>query len=175
MARIDDGHPTFYEFGASSNVFGTLLWEKSVQPPGIQAGGETDITTMRNVVWRTRAPKHLKTLSNSSITVAYDTSAYTALLAMIGVEQEITVCFPDGSTYAFYGWLDEFTPNEMTEDEQPTAACTIIPSNVNPATRQEAPPRYGAPSGASIAKMKQMQAKAEEVESKYTPPQNEKK
>lgn len=125
MAIINDGHSTIISLG------GTDLFEKQVTPPGMEGGGANDTTTMRNVLWRTRSPKKLITLSESSFVAAYAVAAYTSLLSQLNVNQLITVTFADGATLAFWGWLDMFTPNEITEGEQPTANCTIIPSNQN--------------------------------------------
>ena len=126
MARIDDGFATLISFANYPNI---LIWEKTVTPPGVSAGGEVDHTTMRNTAWRTRSPKKLKTLSNASFTAAYDPLVFDDIIDAIGENQQITVTFPDESTLTFWGWIDEFTPNENTEGEQPTANCTIIPSN----------------------------------------------
>lgn len=128
MSRIDDGHSTTILFSEDSDV---QLWEKEVTPPGVQAGGENDTTTMHNTEWRTRSPKSLKTLSECSFTAAYDPAVYDEILAMAGVNQSITIFFPDGSKVVFWGWLDEFTPNANKEGEQPTAEVKIIPSNQN--------------------------------------------
>ena len=126
MARLDDGHPTRLNFSSYPNV---KLWEKEVTPPGIEGGGANDTTTMHNVTWRTRAPKKLKTLSDASGTYAYDPDCYTDLDAMINVNQQITITFSDNSTVTFWGWIDQFTPQRITEGSQPTAEVTIIPSN----------------------------------------------
>jgi hypothetical protein len=49
------------------------------------------------------------------------------------------VYFPDGDQYEFWGWLNEFKPNEHTEGSQPDASCTIIPSNQNNSLVEVAP------------------------------------
>jgi hypothetical protein len=188
MARIDDGFPTFFDFGGSSTTFvpggvtgGTspLMWEKTVTPPGIQAGGETDTTTMRNTTWRTRSPKKLKTLSNMSGSCAYDTKVYDpteGMLKYIGINQQIQATFPDGSQYLFWGWLDEFTPDSISEGEQPTASFTIIASNHNGTTKVtgvETPPKYTAPTTTGSELYAAYKAHADEVESRYTKPETE--
>jgi hypothetical protein len=63
------------------------------------------------------------------MTVAYDPAFLTDVLAMVNINQLITITFPDNSTWKFWGWLDTFTPNANVEGEQPTAQCTVIPSN----------------------------------------------
>lgn len=142
MARLDDGFATLISFAEDSDV---QLWEKEVTPPGVSGGGENDTTTMRNTTWRTRSPKELKTLTESSFTAAYDPAVYDEIIAMCNVNQEITVTFADDSTLVFWGWIDEFTLNAAVEGEQPTAEVTLIPSNQN-ASGTETAPNYTAAS-----------------------------
>jgi hypothetical protein len=142
MARLDDGHQTLVSFAADTDV---LFYEKTVTPPGIDGGGENDTSLMQNSTWRTRAPKALKTLTNASMTVAYDPAAYDEAVALIGVNTLVTVTFPDGATVAFWGWLNTFTPGEHVEGEQPTADIEIIPSNQNASLAETGPAYTAAP------------------------------
>lgn len=135
-ARLDDGFQTLISFGNKPSV---KFYEKTVTPPGMDAGGEVDITTMRNLLYRTRNPKHLITMSNMTATVSWDPAAWADVLDMIHVNQEITVTLPDGSTLLFWGWLDKFTPGEHREGEQPTATVEIVPSNQNGSQVETAP------------------------------------
>jgi hypothetical protein len=143
MSRIDDGHPTIISFSGEGSGFAgggaSVLWEKEVTPPGISAGGPNDTTTMRNSAWRTKAPKQLLTLTDGSINVAYDPNIYTELVSMVGVNQQITVTYPDSTTLTFWGWIDEFTANPIREGEQPTADMTLVCGNQNAAGAETAP------------------------------------
>lgn len=141
MSRIDDGHPTTIEFSASQSGEPLLFWEKEVTPPGLQGGGPNDTTTMRNIKWRTKSPKKLISLSPGSFTASYDPAVMEQVLDLLNVNNQITVTYPNGDTYTFWGWLDEFTPNACVEGEQPTATCTIEPSNTN-ASGVETDPVY---------------------------------
>lgn len=134
--RIDDGHSTLVGFAGAPTI---KLWEKEVTPPGVSGGGPTDTTTMRNEEWRTQSPKKLKTLTESSLVVAYDPAVYNDIVDQVNVNQLITITFPDGDTLAFWGWLDEFQPNALVEGEQPTAEVTIQPSNQNDSLEETAP------------------------------------
>ena len=134
--RIDDGHSTTVSFSSNPSV---KLWEKQVTPAGMEGGGANDTTTMRNTTWRTRSPKKLKTLSECSFTAAYDPAVYTQILAMINLNQQITVTFPSGRTLVFWGWIDKFSPARMQEGGQPEAECTVIPSNQNSSGVETAP------------------------------------
>jgi len=136
MPRIDDGHPTKIGFAEDADV---AMWEKEVTPPSVEGGGENDTTTMHNLIWRTKAPKKLKTLGESSFTAAYDPAVYEEVITMLNTNQLITVTFADGSTLAFWGWIDSFTPGAAVEGEQPTVDVTIIASNQNDSLVETAP------------------------------------
>jgi len=148
MSRIDDGHGTTITFGdqPSGTGPGITFWEKSITPPGMDAGGANDITTLRNDTYRTFAPKQLITMTECSASVSYDADFYDEIVAMISENQLITITFPDTSTMAFYGWLDKFIPGEISEGEQPTADITIVPSNIHSSTGDVTGPDYTAPS-----------------------------
>lgn len=138
MSMIQDGFPTTMQFSSSTSA--QLYFEETeVTPPGISAGGENDTTTMRNTAYRTKYPKQLKTLTNSSLVAKYDAAIYDEVLGMIGVNQQITITFPDTATYVFWGWIDEFTPNSITEGAMATANITVIASNQNGSDVETAP------------------------------------
>jgi hypothetical protein len=139
--RIDDGFSTLITFKLNESVY---FWEKTVTPPGIEAGGANDTTTMRNEEYRTKAPKLLKTLTDGAIKAAYAPKAYTQIIAMVGVNQKIKVTFADDSELIFWGFIDKFTPDEIQEGQQPTAAVTFIPTNQD-ADGDEIDPVYVTP------------------------------
>lgn len=133
MTIMNDGYQTTIEFTSAemdsqANLL-TLMEEKEVTPPGVAGGGANDATTMRNIEYRTMAPKVLKTLTEAPFVVAYDPELYNEMVAMINDNQLITITFPDTATLAFWGWIDSFTPNAQVEGTQPTANVVIIPSN----------------------------------------------
>ncbi len=142
MSILNDGHSTIYTFANISNV---NFLEKEVTPPGVDGGGENDITTMRNVRYRTRQSKKLLTLTESSVTVAYDPAIYNDVNDQLQVNQLITITFPDLSKVDFFGWIDSFVPGTNVEGEQPTAELTIIPSNQDSNQDEIAPVYTAAP------------------------------
>lgn len=133
MSLMTDGFPT------TIDIAGATLCEIGVTPPGIEGGGENDFTCMNNVAWRTRFPKKLKTLTEASFSAYYDPATYDTILSNILLNQLITITFPDGSTLAFWGWLESFIPGEIVEGEPPEAEVTIIPSNLNGSLQETAP------------------------------------
>ena len=52
---------------------------------------------------------------------------------------EITVTFPDGSTWAFWGYMRVFEPDALTEGEMPTATVTITPTNEDASHAERGP------------------------------------
>lgn len=138
MAVMNDAFPTIIAF---AGIVGAKFLEKTVTPPGMDGGGPIDITTMRNSTLRTRSPKKLKSLDEMAVTVAYDPGVYTQVWAQLNVNQAITVTFPDATTVVFYGYINTFRPNEHREGDQPTAAMSIVPTNLN-GSGVETPPAY---------------------------------
>lgn len=135
---LENGHSTKIAFARDSDV---SFWEKTVQPPGIDGGDAVETTTMHNTVWRTMAPRTLKTLTESSLTVAYDPNVYNNILnSLINQSGSITCHFPDGSTLDFFGYLKSFEPSENSEGEQPEADITIVPTNYDPVNDVESSP-----------------------------------
>jgi hypothetical protein len=124
--KLDDGFRCLIAFAEAPDV---LLWEKQVTPPGVDGGDAIDTTTMHNQKWRTSAARALQTLTQSSMTVAYDPESYDSVQDLINVVGWITVHFPDGATLDFVGFLKDFQPGALVEGTQPEATCTIVPTN----------------------------------------------
>lgn len=123
---MEDGFPTKYTFERFPAV---SFAEKSCQPPGIDGGDAIETKTMHNVTWETMAPRQLMKLTEGKITAAYDPAVLSTIVQMINVNDVISVTFPDGTTWAFWGFLQKFEPSDMSEGEHPEADITIVPTN----------------------------------------------
>lgn len=134
--KLTDGHSTTISF---ANAPSAEFWEREVTPPGIDAGGKNDTTTMRNTVWRTFAPKKLKTLTEAAFVAGYDPKCYDTIRDQAGINQLITITFPNGGSIAFWGFLNEFKKNALKEGEFPTANASIHPTNQNNSGVETAP------------------------------------
>lgn len=121
---VKDGHGTIV-----SLADGVVLHEKAVTPPGMDIGEKVDTTGMRNQVVRTAVPGQLIETTPGQMTCAYDPAFLVTAQSQLGVNQEITVTFPDGEVYTFWGWLRSFKPNEVKGNEQPTAECIFESGN----------------------------------------------
>lgn len=135
MSYLTDGFPTTITFPGAGVTFA----EKEVTPPSIDGGGPNDTSTMRNVTWRTRQPKKLKTLDKMAIKAAYDPAFLSVSVSQINVNQLIIVTFPDTHTWTFWGYLNKFDPGANKEGEQPTADMEIICTNQNNSGAEVAP------------------------------------
>lgn len=133
MPIMTDGFSTTIQF-TSPSLAGILFKEKTVKPFGLDNRGPIDITSMRNISLVTRVPKKLTDVTNMSLTVQWDPLIYTNLLFQVStvmrVNQRILIRFPNAETWAIYGWMDKFEPQDNAEGEQPLANMTIEISNV---------------------------------------------
>lgn len=138
--QLQDGYQTLITLALDDTI---EFWEKSGPPPGMEGGDPIEETTMHNIAWRTFRPRALKTLEPFTVTAAYDPVVYDASNSVetaINREDTITVTFPDSSTLAFYGYLQNFIPQDHTEGEQPEAQLTFVPTNYDPTNDIEAGP-----------------------------------
>jgi len=135
--HLEDGFSSKFAFAVNPTV---SLWEIETKPPGVDGGDAIDITTHHNVALRTRAPRQLKSLTETTHKCAYDPQVITQLLSIVNKPGGITQYFPDGSSEDYFGYvrLVEFDP--LVEGTFPTATVTVTPTNRDPVTRQEALP-----------------------------------
>lgn len=135
--RLEDGHGTFITFASDANI---NFFEISTGAPGVDGGDEINTTTHHNTEWRTFAARQLKTLTPFQVTAAYDPECIDAIIALINLEDDITVTFSDGSTLAFYGFLKSAEFSQAVDGEMPTVTLTIVPTNYDPDNCVEAAP-----------------------------------
>jgi hypothetical protein len=134
---LDDGFSTKIAFAGDPDI---SFWEKSLTPPEVDGGEPKEFTTMHNTAWRTMLPKKLKTLSPFTVKAFYDPDLYDQATARINVNDQGTVHFPDGSTLAFWGYIQKLTPQEHTEGVVPECELTIVPTNWDDGNNVEAAP-----------------------------------
>ena len=147
--RLDDGYRTLVAFTGKEDV---AFWEKTIGPPALDGGDPIDTTTMHNgsnfpteLGFRTKASRALVTLEDFTMTAAYDPKAYVDMLDILNKETTVTIHFPDGSSYAFYGFLQTFEPGDLEEGSQPEATLTVAVTNQDPVDGTEQKPVYTAP------------------------------
>lgn len=131
---LDDGYSTKIALANDPDI---SFWEKTVKPPGLDGGDAIDTTTMHNSTYRTFASRALSTMTDITITAAWDPQCYDSVLAQINVEQSITVHFPNGDRLDLYGFLRTFEPQDHVEGTHPEVNLTITPTNQDPTTRAE--------------------------------------
>jgi hypothetical protein len=142
MAFIRNGFSTLITFAALD--FGPAnIVEKTVTSPGVEGGGPINITNMRNLRFRTAVPKSLLTVKNLTLTVQWDPVWYDLVILNMQVVDLTSIIYPDASALEFYAWVDDISPQENREGEEPLANMVVIPGLwYNDA---EEPPVYTAP------------------------------
>jgi|SRR6185503_17184699 len=135
--KLKEGHAIKHTFGRNATI---ELWEKGVKPPSVDGGEPVDQTTQHNVTYETMAPRTL--IKNGPVTFkcAYDPSIYTTIMNHVNVEDTCTETFPDGSTLAYFGFLQKFEPDDVEIGKQPEATVTIIVTNWDYVGKVEAGP-----------------------------------
>ena len=142
--KLTDGFPTKITFAA----FATLsFWEKSVTPPGFDGGAQVDNTTMHNTSLRTFAPRNLVTMTPARSTGAYDPIILPQIMGLINTEDDVTITFPNSDTWAFFGYLRTFEPQDCEDGSQPEATIEVVPTNTDYADGTESLPDLVAAAG----------------------------
>lgn len=136
--KLEDGHQALIAFQVNADA---MFWELEVQPPIIDGGDPIETTTQHNAALRTFSPQSLYTLEPHTVRVAYDPCINDEIIdGMVNMNDSITVHYPDGSTFSFWGYLKRFEPDPMVRGEMPTATITVVPTNYDPYNCVEAPP-----------------------------------
>lgn len=124
------------------------LFEKTVQPPGLEVGDAINITTQHNSLVMTKSPPaSLYDVTDGQMTCSYARPVYSQIQSIIGVETTITYTYQDGGTVAVYGFLKSFIPNSQSMDTQPEATVVIVHTNIDPSDGSEAVPVISAAVG----------------------------
>ena len=134
---MPDGYQTLVTLGvgeANLNV-----WERQVKPNAFDGGDPIDTTTMHNDIWRTYHPRSLKKVDSLTLTCGFQGSAINTLNGLVNSTQSITVQFPDGTAFAFYGWIQKMEFAELKEGEFPEVTITVFASNTDNACYEEGP------------------------------------
>lgn len=135
--KLREGYSVKHTFAADPTI---ELFEKTVKPPSLDGGEPVDQTTQFNETWETVSPRSLIKMGPSTFKCAYDPSAYTAIQSAINRQDTCTTTFGDGSTLAYYGYLQKFEPEDMEIGKQPEATVTIIVTNWDYVNKVEAGP-----------------------------------
>ncbi len=138
--KLGDGYQTLVSFASNVTM---AIWEKSITPPGVEGDAPNDTTTMHNLAWRTRSPRHLKTLTEFTMAALWDPKIITGLVTQVNRPDTVTVHFPDGSTLAFYGFLKSFKPGTLEEGKIPEISVDVVCTNQDPITCAEEAPVLG--------------------------------
>ena len=139
MAGIVEGLKDGFSTTVNITGAGVTFFEIETQPPGLDGGEPINITTMRNTALRTRAPRHLYDVTPVSIRAAYDPTVIDTIKSIINSNRSIVTTMPDGATITWWGYLQRFIPEPNREGQQPVAAITLVPTNLNGTGVETAP------------------------------------
>lgn len=139
-----DGHQTLITLSSDDNI---EFWEVTVTPFGFRGGEKVPLGNMHNVNVRTFGPPSLYELTDIRFRCTFDPAVLNSIKAAINRNDTITVHMPDHSTWAAYGYLNEFNPLEHREQGAREAEGVIVLTNQDPSDGSEAEPVYTAGGG----------------------------
>jgi len=122
-------------------------FEIEITPPGLDGGEPIDTTTMHNTTYRTFTPRSLKTLRPFPVRGAYDPLMFSRALALINIETTFTITWSDGSTLAFYAYLQKAEYGPLGEGTMPEMTLTVVPTNQDPTDKSEQAAAYADVAG----------------------------
>lgn len=135
---MDDGFSTVLSF---ANLPDIKMYERELVLPALKGGGGKDTTNMRQLAHRSQTEDILRSVSSFTVTAAFATDAFADAKLQLGINQLISLIFPDGLQMQFYGWMEEFTPQKFVEGELALVAITVHASLRN-LQGVETPPTY---------------------------------
>ena len=98
-------------------------------------------TTMHNIRVRTKTPPKLVDVTNAPGVCQYDPAVLHVILhTILGVNDQITYEFEDGSTIVIWGALKSFLPQQLVENQTPLADFEVVPTNYDDVNHVEALP-----------------------------------
>lgn len=142
--RLKDGFKMLVTFARYPSL---ALWEISGKPTGYDTGGPIDINTMVDDMYRPKYPRSKITETPATVKAGYDLAVEDDIENMLGVPDTITFRYFDGSTKAFFGFLDKFEPNELVDGTMPMADVTIEPMSFDVANEVVAGPTITSVAG----------------------------
>lgn len=123
------------------------IWEIEVGSAGIDGGEPIDTTTQHNDVYRTRAPRALKSYEPFDVKFAYEAGVQKSQIeSLINLRRSgataavVTETMPDGTTLCYYAYYQKVVFDPKVEGELPTGTLTVVPTNFDPINRVEAGP-----------------------------------
>lgn len=129
---MTDGYQTLFTFTNNPAIGLWVSLEGGLKPGGLDTEGPIKIGTMHARRMRIMAAKKLVTHQPTTMTCFYSPAVLPALFAQLGLQTTITITFPDGSTWAFFGYLNKFEPGDNKEGNAPTATCEIVAISRDP-------------------------------------------
>jgi|HubBroStandDraft_2_1064218.scaffolds.fasta_scaffold04681_9 hypothetical protein len=131
--------------GFSAKIVFTLyptcpFWEVEPKFGGIDGGAPIKLSTMRNVLWHTAAPRTLLMAEDTEVEVSYQPDLIDKVINhLINKNGVVTEFFPDGTTFCYYGWLGKLGAMSMQEGSMPKSSITIHRSNRDAAGLEAGP------------------------------------
>lgn len=131
---ILDGFPTQIVFAdLNTPALAAIIYvEREVKLPKVEVG-EIDVKNMRNLSWRPKIPKRLRSVGDITCVMIYDLQIYALLHSHIGVPTRCKIgVYNSTANWRFASfdkvWIDSIDPQSHKEGELPTMEMVIKPT-----------------------------------------------
>ncbi len=125
MSEVRDGQGTRCLFATTTDF---MLRKVEITPAEEEVPGSDD-TTLENTEVETQRPKTLKKVGSIAFKAVLDPAIKAA--APFGINQKITIEYPDGDADEYYGFLSKCTPAGIKGGDRGMVDCLILVSNLN--------------------------------------------
>ena len=137
--KIDQGYRILV---ANSANLAINLWEIEVTPSGADGGDAIQTSTQLTQQWHTKRPRKLINNEGAKLKFQLAAGSKAQITALINVEATITEIYPDGSTYAYYGYFKSVKFGTFKEGEKPTGDLEIVETDWDYVNGVEAGPVF---------------------------------
>lgn len=140
-AKMPEGFRCKLSFGRLTTF---AFWARELTPAPVNNGNALDVTTFYNTLFKTKRPQVLYEVGDIQAVGLWDADIFkdAQYKALLGLESNISILFPQGSTFSVFGYLQSITPSRMTHGEVPMTTINVVVTNWDYVNHVEAGPAY---------------------------------
>lgn len=144
--KVDQGYRILITLAANKSI---AFFEVEVTPAGVDGGDAIKTSTQFNNTYHSKRPRHLMMTDGAKVKAQLAAGTRHQCELIINVETTITETYPDGSTYAYYGFLKSVKFGSFKEGEKPDCDIEIVETDWDYVNAVEAGPVYVPTAGTS--------------------------
>src|SRR5438046_1623907 len=110
--QLEEGWPFAITFASNPGI---TLWPEDIKMPGVKTAGNAIMTsTQFNREVETKAPPGLKEMTDADMSCSFNSASIADVYDQVGRRDAITITWPDGYAYVFWGFMETAEPEAFT-------------------------------------------------------------